>query len=347
MDAPDPIDLIGRPSCLDCLAWSPDGDLAVAMEEAIYILTPKQDVMSPDTGKPTTGLRQWHIAKITVNLFTFEEWPIVDHDSFTYFSVGEEQSPSHVILLSWSPAGLAIHRRSLLAVLTSNLVLSLWETNGEVGQWKRVCVVNRALEGFFGPSMDELDPVRHQKVINSFSWSPPRKFASNDSEGISYLADSDWGLFYMAVSNSNNELLILQVDDVVDSEGSRDGYSSEVVGICKLPYKTLSNRFSNATASLFYSSLLESSLIEHISWGPWLTEQRSQETISLLAVFLQKTLRFVEVRFLAGNLHSNDLTSNPQPQTRLVNLSMMAPDPTDRIFKPPAVWQFKVFKDFQ
>ena len=63
-------------------------------------------------------------------------------------SIGEEQSPSTITALAWSPLGLAKHKRPVLAVLTSNHLLSLWASTSDMkvpASWQRVYVVNNAL----------------------------------------------------------------------------------------------------------------------------------------------------------------------------------------------------------
>lgn len=344
MDSGETLDLLelaGRPSCLDCLAWSPDGELAVAIGDAVHILTPKQDMNILDSHKTITGHRQWHTTKITVNVFPTEEWPYVTHDTFSKFCIGEEQSLSHVIALSWSPAGAAIHRRSLLAVLTSNLVLSLWETNGEVGKWKRVCVVNGALESFFGPSMDESDSIRHKKVIYSFSWSPSYKNPQDSHAGIQKSVPSIWGTFHLAVSNLDNEVIFLRVDEAPDSYGFRNGYALEVVTRCRLPHEGILKNGSEA-ASLFSSSLMENSSIEHISWGPWLTTNDFQESTSLIAVFYAAKLEFIELRLQAGELKSLEAREDSPVRSRMINYVISGSNSIDKFYNPPALWHYMV-----
>ena len=76
--------------------------------------------------------------------------------------MGEEQSTSQVIALEWSPPGLAKHRRSVLAVLTSNLLLSLWEATlnpAEASCWKSVAIVN-----------DYILRSRKGKRVRTISW---------------------------------------------------------------------------------------------------------------------------------------------------------------------------------
>ena len=62
--------------------------------------------------------------------------------------MGEEQSSSTVTWLAWSPPGLAKHKRSVLAILTSNHMVSLWASNSDMTvpeSWERVSIVNHAV----------------------------------------------------------------------------------------------------------------------------------------------------------------------------------------------------------
>ena len=90
----------------------------------------------------------WVRVHIRVNLFTWVEWPEQGPLENAGFSVGEEQSLSTVIALAWSSPGLAKHKRPVLAVLTSNHLLSLWASNSDMkipSSWGRVLVINMSM----------------------------------------------------------------------------------------------------------------------------------------------------------------------------------------------------------
>ncbi|KAF2835688.1 hypothetical protein M501DRAFT_997843 [Patellaria atrata CBS 101060] len=103
--------------------------------------------------------------------------------SMRVFSIGEEISTSHVIDLEWSPPGLAQHRRCALAVLTSNLALSIWTAEGNpshASNWKRGLVVNKVLKHYVSglentPASgggNEGNVWRLRTRIRAFTWSP-------------------------------------------------------------------------------------------------------------------------------------------------------------------------------
>lgn len=148
--------LTSYPSCDECLQWSEDG-LAVAAGSNVSLICRKQDTKSAEGAS-------WVNTNIRTDLFTQDEWPEHSITTINSFSIGEEQSDSTVVALSWSTNGIGLHRRYVLGVLTSNLLLSIWETNGSDQGWRRTLIVNN----FLGRSEDR---VSHQKrYIRVFCW---------------------------------------------------------------------------------------------------------------------------------------------------------------------------------
>ena len=88
----------------------------------------------------------WHRVRLTVDSFTEAEWPSTAMQSMSSFSIGEEQGAVRVIALAWSPSGLAARHRCVLAVLTSNYLLSIWGPGSDptrAKEWQRLQVINR------------------------------------------------------------------------------------------------------------------------------------------------------------------------------------------------------------
>ena len=156
------VELRSRPTCHNCLAWSSDGELAVAGGEYVHILTPKHSKLEKEHLKTAVD-SPWHTTTLRINNFDQTEWTYQSLAPLSRLSIGEEQSHSTVSALSWSPPGLAVHRRSVLAVLTTNLLLAFWETDGNLDTWKRTCIVNYAR----GLVEKDANPV----WIRSCSWS--------------------------------------------------------------------------------------------------------------------------------------------------------------------------------
>src|SRR4051812_9221037 len=128
------------PSCEDCLSWG-DESVAVGAGQNVYLMQCTKTTLDSDV----SSAANWSTSTLRVDQFDDEEWPEKALSTICHFSIGEEQSESHVAWVQFSPPGIGIHRRSVLAVLTSNLLLSLWETDGSQRGWKRTCVVNQLL----------------------------------------------------------------------------------------------------------------------------------------------------------------------------------------------------------
>ncbi|KAJ9610788.1 hypothetical protein H2200_005565 [Cladophialophora chaetospira] len=191
----EPVHLPYWPTCKNALTWSTE-DLAVATGELVHILTPR------DSSKPQDVVehRDWHISTLRVNRFEENEWPLQELAPIAQFSLGEELSDSTVVSIAWSSSGIARYKRSLLAVLTSNLVLSLWETNGKPGEWQRTCIVNQHLPT--GGNNEVEDKVRLRTRVRAFTWLSSLGDGTDSSERerqILAVADDDYTISFLEV----------------------------------------------------------------------------------------------------------------------------------------------------
>ena len=231
-----------QPSSTDCLAWSSDGELAIAAGEEVYLLIPWD-------GSPVP----WVHVRITVNRFTFEEWPRQEQASFKDMSIGEEQARVTVTALAWSPPGLAKHRRSVLAVLTSNLILSLWASNSypsDLNSWERILVVNKVLHS----------GSRSQQRIRSMAWAPTNPQHVDRQTPFSR---SKWGIPLMAIADDCNGLYILRVSSPF--AGQSFAWDIEVLHHETVPVsKALQDR-----PSLFSLVMNANHFVDHIEFGTW------------------------------------------------------------------------------
>ncbi|KAI4223492.1 MAG: hypothetical protein L6R40_008498 [Gallowayella cf. fulva] len=166
-----------------------------------------------------SDLDPWIQLSFKVNSFTFDEWLPQDLSNLEDFSIGEEQSPGTVVALSWSPVGLAKHKRSALAILTTNHILSLWASSSDlavVSSWERVLVINKSLEISSLKSPSEKNGLnirspRHPARIRNMSWASP-KF--NHSAGASLQDTSPDGSRsnqYLVVANDADDVVALQI----------------------------------------------------------------------------------------------------------------------------------------
>lgn len=210
----DHVQIAGPPSAYDSIAWSQDGELAVATGESVDILAPRRSFKN--IREQLTAIEQWHRLKVQVNLFTVLELPYEHALPFEDFSIGEEQSAGHVLSLQWSPEGIGRHGHCMLAVLTSNLVLSIWDARKDrhrAGNWYRTRIVNDVLRKHHSDSQGTEKGVgqvarvaRLKTRIRSFAWSNSFPFLDEDLRSTNGYASS-----LLAVSDDTGSISILRV----------------------------------------------------------------------------------------------------------------------------------------
>jgi len=221
----------------------------VAGGDVVHILT-RRASNSP----PSTAAGRWDISTVRVNQFEEAEWPHQELATLQHFSIGEEQSESTVVALALSSPGLGIHRRSVLAVLTSNLVLSLWESNGTLGEWRRTGVVNHSLNR----QQDGSDPgtSRRRSRIRAFTWLPPLFGA----------VPSKWGRHHLALADDTGAVLILSVGK--KKQNTYGQWSVEVTAFSPRPGAPLTARRARRESPLA-SILRTSSAISKLEASEW------------------------------------------------------------------------------
>lgn len=157
-----------------------------------------------------------------VNAFTSTEWPLHELSDLEHLSIGEEQSPSTIVSLSWSPPGLARHKRSILAVLTTSHILSLWASDSNftaTSTWQRVLIINRALQICPDDKFSDVnyglgcEASRQSARIRSKSWAPHNVAYSHQSLSLPQ-STSPYAACqtqYLAVTNDADEIAILHI----------------------------------------------------------------------------------------------------------------------------------------
>lgn len=275
----DNIQVQAVPSGIRCISWSEDGDLALATGEYVHVLTPKKDITQKTSNDLSTGFRQWNSTRIKANAFTFDEWPEVKPGAFSTFSLGEEQSASAISAIAWSPAGIAKHRRCLLAVLTTNSILSLWETNGELGKWERVCLLHLTLQKHFGEPVNDEDPLRKKTRIRSFCWSPP--VGAFDDANLFKVSPASvtgqkWGKCFLTVANDDQDVVVLSLQRVQVSEKETSLWDVKVIAVYSFSRSLpLFPQDTVEPHSLFADFVASSGLITDVAWSPWTTSNTS------------------------------------------------------------------------
>lgn len=181
----------------------------------------------------------WRQVQFRINTFTVDEWPIQEPDCFDHFSVGEEQSTSVVTALAWSPLGLAMHKRSVLAVLTSNLVVSFWASVADpvvTASWQRVFVVNNAVQKSWERRcfskqlpMPIESQLRRKLRIRSMAWAPRIR---QWPEKYQHSVETKWGMFLLAVANDDEEAVFLLISSPYTTDST--SWDSHIIKLISL-----------------------------------------------------------------------------------------------------------------
>lgn len=190
------------------------------------------------------------------------------------FSIGQEISQNTAVAVAWSSAGLAKHRRCALAVLTSNLVLSIWGSESRPRaphSWKRAVVVNNELERYFdalnGSEKDQSEAGRakteeRRRRIRSFAWSPATLPIFSASKPQSC---AGWGEHFLAVSNDNNEVILLHVQAPYDLLlAHRTKWTIRAVHHFPAP-----SSHHGSPARTFDDFVQQQRFVGHLAWSPW------------------------------------------------------------------------------
>ncbi|KAF2088512.1 hypothetical protein K490DRAFT_39705 [Saccharata proteae CBS 121410] len=269
------------PSRLRCLSWSYDCELAVATGETVELLVPKLgsiDEAKSGAAGPNEAFDNVHIR---TNLFDVDDAPLLQPLGNRDYSIGEEISVGTVVATEWSSPGLAKHGRCALAVLTSNLKLSIWASDSnprEASSWKRVLVVHPELEKYFmkvGNEREKPRPElvaaqhRRQERVRAFAWSLPMR---PDASSRHSIYDSQLPLNgpLIAVSNDENDVVILRVRspyDLYSSLSASPDWAFEAV-----IHFSVDAGMSVSQANrpiLFDEYLQQQSYVGNIAWSPW------------------------------------------------------------------------------
>lgn len=243
----------------NCLAWSPDGELALAAGEEVYLLLPHHNDSQP-----------WKHLRFHVNRFTIDEWPWPEPASFKDMSLGEEQALVTVSALAWSPCGLAKHRRSVLAVLTSNLLLSLWTSYADPADpesWERVMIVNDFLipEHASSPQTQS----RASQRIRSMAWAPVNPAHAERQTPFSM---RKWGVFLMAITDDDNGVYF--VNFISPFTDASMGWEIQTLLYKRIPPATPPNQ----RPSVLRLRMSERCFIKQVSFGNWTSGEEIQVT---------------------------------------------------------------------
>lgn len=261
--------------------------------------------------KDDPGTREWVRVTFKVNVFTAEEWPLFGPRPSKFMSIGEEQSDSTATAIAWSTPGLARHGRPILAVLTSNGLLSLWASTTdprESHSWERVVVINKSNKA----------PARNPKLtfpqIRSMAWSWPLK---TTKDGHNHHRSS-WITHILAIGLDDGSLHILKIVSPFNTESNHWRYE-RLCGVDDILNGTfainqalrnkeigdLSSSKHNNKPSLFRMAMEASHFIDSIHFDSW--TQRDAETFDTVVSFrTTKGVGFLGLSCEASGLNQYD-----------------------------------------
>lgn len=256
--------------------------------------------------KPTSSA--WEHVQFRANTFTTREWPLPPQGRMENFSIGEELSTSTVTALAWSPPGLAMHRRPVLTVLTSNLLLSFWvpaSGTSANSRWQRVLVLNNSIKKSYKQmclSKQIMKPpagFQRKTRVRSMAWAPQAHRSAEKLNSLSTESRSR-SAFLLAVATDDCDVLFLLISSPYTPHST--SWDSKIVKIlqfdkrgnlCLAPSHAIessgrdfeevcrddeqteqfpSEESPNTTKyrpSLFKSAIRSRLFFENIAWGPW------------------------------------------------------------------------------
>ncbi|KAF8552235.1 hypothetical protein OG21DRAFT_1535864 [Imleria badia] len=239
--------VITHPS-VRCLQWSDDGQLCLVTKSAVHILTPDHginfstpaDIKSPirDEGDRPLG---WYRTMIETMRAQTHSWPSISQGwgSLTLGSLDVS-----VRAVTCSPSGLTSRGRCVIAILNSNMEISLWVAgkNHLRGEWVNIQDVTAYL----------LDITRPED----------RLFLTVTSLGIAWSSQPSWGIYpaplvdasILALGTRAGSVKLFRFDRGDDSEGA---------------------------VSLLGEVKLCENWITHIAWSPWLIHSGERCSCSL------------------------------------------------------------------
>ncbi|KAL4908594.1 hypothetical protein BDW74DRAFT_188516 [Aspergillus multicolor] len=361
----EPLELQVFPSSYNCISWSEDGEIAVAAGEFVHILTPKvPSRKEADGATSNASSTEWHRTRVRTNVFTINEWPIMFPQPRDHFSVGAEQSFSNVAGVAWSPPGLGKYRRCVLAVLTSNMVLTIYAPTNNPGKWTRIAIVNKALEKYFRESIEndalssqtqrfrkdiEDHTARTRKTnIRSFTWIPPLKVLAQNQ--LYPGPETRWGTFMLAITNEDNDLVFLHVQKSEPGHASPESLRVDGVSTVSLP---TSGGFGQALqpSSLLAQAVRSKMRSLYLSSGPWLYQSPKQDSNGdgiLSATVNVATIQGSNLRVVKMSVNLKPRLRKTQDEPRF-DISFNATEDiaipaghTDFIFTGPIHWAHNV-----
>lgn len=252
--------------------------------------------------------------------------------------------------LIWSPPGLGKHRRCVLGVLTSNLVLSFYEAIGPQGKWTRVAIVN----GVLGPHFEFLDLeeglMLRKMMIRSFAWCPPLKapvVGADDSPYSIPDSESRWGIQLLVVTNDDNDVIFLRVQRSQTDAGPLSSYALELLTVTSLS-DSGDNYPMVYPGSVFSTTLNLHIKASSVSCGPWLTAKQQDigSVTSNAAIIYGSNLKMVRLDVILTHQDQGPgLKSQYKTVASSTENTTISRNLSKRHFQGPFEWLYKVSFD--
>lgn len=232
---------------------------------------------------------QWQHVPLKVPLFSTDELPLREPAPMQSYSIGQEISNSAPTAIAWSSPGLAKHHKCALAVLTANLVLSMWATEGksqDESSWNRSLIVNDALREYYLSKLAEASyhaiPLMEERLrlrsrIRAFSWAPGLPGFDHACIVGTQLS---YGQHIVAISNDDNHVALVTIHSPTSSNGTKKAWAAEVLLHFSV---TPDSRGIFAMPSNFEGIMEQQRYISHLSWSPWIVENGRYRSMIMYA----------------------------------------------------------------
>ena len=227
--------------------------------------------------------------------------------------------------IEWSPLGLGKHKSSVLAVLTSDNVLSIWECSGrpEVkGDWRRALIVNHSLGSISSkPASDE--PNIRSRRVRAFCWAPMQFRMGH----LPHKSDH-----YLAVADDNGTVAILRVRSPYDILATDQSTWHASLG-CSFRATTSAIGENLRISYLTSTQSQRPQFVDQMSWSPW-TFGQDGVLFSILAFTTSTRLHTTRIRYLPNqptvrlDVEAPTRTSIPGMPDMVTGPIRWAPTPT-------------------
>jgi hypothetical protein len=306
----DAISIPAVPIEPNCLSWSSDGEIALCTGDTVQVLVSPSspsncstdapsklpNVTSPTSPAPFNTIwttdqpdtpAPWTRVVLPTALFTQSEFPQRLPLGTPAFSLGEEISGALALSAVWSPPGLGAHARCVLAVHTTNLLLSIWAPRrppaGSSASWARLVVANHALEEAGvrrrRTKRGEGEGRRGERV-RCFAWAP---LVGGGMRGVQE------EVFLVAVANDEREVVVLEMRSPYSRMWDAGEWGVEVRARITVGEE---ERAEPGLEWTFEDYVRCPNHVASMAWSPWVAgDERS--VVSLIACATAKGIEFV------------------------------------------------------